>query len=209
MGRQKKNKPRRASLGPLTVRDALQEDIPGICATMPDAYGLMGGAPWRDPDYVAAGLASCAKGLSGREKIKVARLGEAVVGSSFSRLALAPDRATAHTEIGIIHGIAVRPENRRQGAAAALLAECEEYLCREGARVMIAEVRPDAVAFFSAHGYQTAPGPAFLIPSAAGTYVHPQSVPSTTLMWKSCRAEDAVVAQATAQGTALAGVLGD
>ncbi|MEU7031878.1 GNAT family N-acetyltransferase [Streptomyces sp. NPDC046275] len=202
----KKNKPRRATPGPLTVRDALQEDIPGVCATMPDAYGLMGGAPRRDPDYVAAGLASCAKDLSGREKLKVARLGETVVGSSYSRLALAPDGTTAHTEIGIIHGIAVRPENRRQGAATALLAECEEYLRREGARVMIAEVRPDAVAFFSAHGYQTTPGPAFLIASAAGTYVHPQSVPSTTLMWKNQSARP-VVAEATARGTALTGVL--
>ncbi|MYS33399.1 ribosomal protein S18 acetylase RimI-like enzyme [Streptomyces sp. KhCrAH-43] len=206
MGRQKKNKPRRATPGPLTVRDALQEDIPGICATMPDAYGLMGGAPWRDPDYVAAGLASCAKGLSGREKIKVARLGETVVGSSFSRLALAPDGATAHTEIGIIHGIAVRPENRRQGAATALLAECEEYLRREGARVMITEARPGAVAFFSAHGFQAEPGPAFLIPSAAGMYVHPQSIPSTTLMWKNQSARP-VVAESAARGTALTGVL--
>lgn len=203
------NKPRRAPSGSLTVRDALHEDIPGICATMPDAYGFMGGAVWRDPAYVAAGLASCAKGLSGREKLKVALLGSTVVGSSFSRLALAPDGATAHTQIGIIHGIAVRPENRRHGAATALLAECEEYLHREGARVMIAEVRPHAVAFFSAHGYEPAAGPALVIPSSAGTYVHPQSAYSTTLMWKSCRAEDAVVAQATAQGTELAGVLGD
>lgn len=202
------NEPRRAPSGSLTVRDALHEDIPGICATMPDAYGLMGGAAWQDPAYVAAGLASCAKGLSGREKLKVALLGPAVVGSSFSRLALAPDGATAHTEIGIVHGIAVRPENRRHGAATALLAECEEYLHREGARVMIAEVRPHAVAFFSAHGYETAPGPALLIPSAAGTYVHPQSTPSTTLMWKSCRADDAVVPEATAHGTALVGVSG-
>lgn len=206
MGRQKKNKPRRAPSGPLAVRDALHEDIPGICATMPDAYGLMGGAAWRDPGYVAAGLASCAKGLSGREKLKVALLGSTVVGSSFSRLALAPDGATAHTEIGIIHGIAVRPENRRQGAATALLAECEEYLRREGARVVIAEVRPGAVAFFSAHGYETAPGPALLIPATAGNYVHPQSVPSTTLMWKN-QSAGTVVPQSTARGTVLTGVL--
>ncbi|MFF9786260.1 GNAT family N-acetyltransferase [Streptomyces nigrescens] len=119
---------------------------------------------------------------------------------------MAPDGATAHTEIGIIHGIAVRPENRRKGAATALLAECEEYLRREGARIMIAEVRPDAVAFFSVHGYETAPGLAFLIPSAAGTYVHPQSVPSTTLMWKNQSARP-VTAEQAARGTALTGVL--
>lgn len=206
MGRQKKNKPRGVAPRPLTVRDALQEDIPGICATMPDAYGFVGGAPWRDPGYVAAGLANCAMGLSGRERIKVARRGETIVGSSFSRLALAPDNATAHTEIGIIHGIAVRPENRRQGAAAALLAACEEYLRDEGACVMIAEARPGAVAFFSAHGYQAAPGPALLIPSAAGLYVHPQSVSTTTLMWKNQSARP-VVAEPTARGTALTGVL--
>jgi GNAT superfamily N-acetyltransferase len=177
---------------------------------MPAAYGLMGGTTWRDPDFVAAGLASCAKGLSGREKIKVALLGSTVVGTSFSRLALASDGATAHTEIGIIHGIAVRPESRRQGAATALLAECEEYLHREGARVLIAEARPDAVAFFSAHGYEPAAGPALVIPSSAGTYVHLQTAYSTTLMWKSCRADAPVVAEeATAQGTALHGVLGD
>ncbi|MGP3953488.1 hypothetical protein [Streptomyces sp. 7N604] len=74
---------------------------------------------------------------------------------------------------------------------------------------MVAEVRPRARAFFAAHGYEPAVGPALVIPSSAGTYVHPQSVYSTTLVWMSCRAEDAVVAEATAQGTALVGVLGD
>lgn len=203
------NELRRSACGTIVVRDALHEDIPGICATMPAAYGLMGGAVWQDPDYVAAGLASCAQGLSGREKIKVALMSETVVGSSFSRLALAPDGATAHTEIGVIHGIAVRPDSRRHGAATALLTACEDDLSQEGARVMIAEVRPRAIAFFSAHGYEPAAGPALAIPSSAGTYVHPQTVYSTTMMWKSCRAEDALVAEATAQGTALTGVLGD
>ncbi|MET8816136.1 GNAT family N-acetyltransferase [Streptomyces sp. NPDC004549] len=207
MGRQKKNKPRRPASGTVTVRDALQEDIPGICATMPYAYGLMGGAPWQDPDYVAAGLASCAKGLSGREKLKVALLGSTVVGSSFSRLALAPDMATAHTEIGLIHGIAVRPESRRQGAATALLTACEEDLGRAGARVMIAEVRPDAVAFFSAHGYAAAAGPALHVPTSAGTYIHPQSTYSTTLMWKSSSGAE-VTSERSEQGTLLAGVEG-
>lgn len=202
------HEPRRSASGTIVVRDALHEDIPGICATMPAAYGLIGGAVWQDPEYVAAGLASCAKGLSARERIKVALMDSTVVGSSFSRLALSPDGATAYTEIGVIHGIAVQPDSRRQGAATALLAACEEYLSQEGARVMIAEVRPRARAFFSAHGYEPATGPALVIPSSAGTYVHPQSAYSTTLMWKSCRAEDAVVAEATAQGTALAGVLG-
>ncbi|MEU5196100.1 GNAT family N-acetyltransferase [Streptomyces scabiei] len=199
----------RPALGTVVVRDALHEDIPGICATMPDAYGLRGGPVWQDPDYVAAGLASCAKGLSGREKIKVALMNEAVVGASFSRLALGPDGATAHTEIGVVHGIAVRAESRRQGVATALLMACEEYLSQERARVLVAEVRPRAVAFFSTYGYVPASGQALVIPSSAGTYVHPQTVYSTTLMWKSCRAEGAVVAEATARGTALAGTLGE
>ncbi|MET9779380.1 GNAT family N-acetyltransferase, partial [Streptomyces sp. NPDC006367] len=41
------------------------------------------------------------------------------------------------------------------------------------------------VGFFAARGYGTAPGPALRIPTAAGTYVHRQTTPTTTLMWKS------------------------
>ncbi|MFJ5819364.1 GNAT family N-acetyltransferase [Streptomyces sp. NPDC093108] len=118
-----------------------------------------------------------------------------------------PDGATAHTEFGLIHGIAVRPESRRQGVATALLTACEEYLDREGARVMIAEVRPDAVAFFSAHGYAAAAGPALHVPTSAGTYIHPQCTYSTTLMWKSSPGA-AVTPERSEQGTLLAGVEG-
>jgi ribosomal protein S18 acetylase RimI-like enzyme len=205
MGRQK-NEPRESTL---RVRDALHEDIPGICATMPEAFGLVGGFEWQDPDYIAEGLASCAA-LSGRQKIKVALLGSGsqVVGSSFSGRALAPDGQTAHPEIGVIHGIAVRPESRRTGAASALLTECEAYLVEEGARVMVAEVRPGAVAFFGARGYEAATGPALAVPSSAGTYVHRQSVHSTVLMWKACRSEATVIPEVTEQGTVLAGVSG-
>ncbi|MER0476805.1 GNAT family N-acetyltransferase [Streptomyces sp. Edi2] len=206
MGRQKKNKPRRpAAGGSFLVRDALHEDIPGICAVMPEAFGLMGGAPWTDPAYVAEGLEVCAAGLSGRQKVKVALEGSGVVGCSFSGLALAGDGQTAHTQLGIIHGIAVRPDRRRHGAASALLTTCEDYLGDEGARVMIAEVRPRAVGFFAARGYATASGPALLIPAPAGTYVHQQSTPTTALMWKSRSA--AVAPQPSGHGTTLVGLL--
>ncbi|MER8120652.1 GNAT family N-acetyltransferase [Streptomyces sp. NPDC094031] len=83
------------------------------------------------------------------------------------------------------NGIAVRPGRRRREAASALLIDCEDYLAEEGARVMLAEVRPRSVEFFAARGYATVPGPALVIPTTAGTYVHGQTTPTTTLMWKS------------------------
>ncbi|MEY9842890.1 GNAT family N-acetyltransferase [Streptacidiphilus sp. EB103A] len=212
MGRQKPGKPGRSGPrgvgGGLLVRDALQEDIPGVCATMPEAFGLMGGAPWTDPAYVAEGLAVCAAGLSGRQRVKVALLDATVVGCSYSGLALGPDGQTAHREIGLIHGVAVRPDSRRPGAASALLTACEEYLGREGARVMLLEARPGAVDFFRARGYQAAAGPAVIVRSSAGMFLYPQSVPSTTLMRKNCQAQDEVVPVATRQGTVLEGVGG-
>lgn len=204
MGRQKKNKPRPPRPA-FRIRDALHEDIPGICEAMPHAFGLVGGGVWRDPAYVAGGLASCAAGLSGRQKVKVVRAGSEVVGCSFSGLALAPGGRTAYSEIGIIHGIAVRPESRRRGAASALLGACEAYLVREGARVMIAEVRPGAVEFFAARGYEAATGPALIVPCSTGTYVHHQTVVATVLMWRSCRSGDGVVPEVTTQGTLLTG----
>ncbi|MFE9620495.1 GNAT family N-acetyltransferase [Streptomyces sp. NPDC006384] len=185
MGRQKQNKPRRPAGGSFLVRDALDVDIPGLCAVMPEAFGFMGGAPWAGPGYIAQGLESCAAGLSGRQRIKVALEDSLVAGGSYSGLALADDGQTAHTQLGVIHGIAVRPDRRRRGAASALLTACEDYLGDEGARVMLAEVRPRSVGFFAARGYGTAPGPALRIPTAAGTYVHRQTTPTTTLMWKS------------------------
>ncbi|MFE7485163.1 GNAT family N-acetyltransferase [Streptomyces sp. NPDC057552] len=185
MGRQKQNKPRRPARGAFLVRDALDADIPGLCAVMPDAFGLMGGAPWADPGYVAQGLESCAAGLSGRQRIKVAVEGSLVAGGSYSGLALAEDGQTAHTQLGVVHGIAVRPDHRLRGAASALLTACEDYLAEEGARVMLAEVRPRSVGFFAARGYATAPGPALVVPTTVGTYVLRQTTPTTTLMWKS------------------------
>ncbi|MGK5531527.1 GNAT family N-acetyltransferase [Streptomyces sp. URMC 129] len=192
----------------ITVRDALHEDIPGICATMPLAFGLLGGAAWQDPAYIAGGLESCAAGLSAKQKIKVALAGMEVVGSSYSGLALAPDGQTAHREIGVVHGVAVRPENRRHGAASALLAACEKYLIEEGARVMIAEARPGAVPFFSARGYEAVAGMALIAPTPTGTYVLPRSTLSTALMWKKCFFADTVKPQASDRGTVLAGLGG-
>ncbi|MET9779349.1 GNAT family N-acetyltransferase, partial [Streptomyces sp. NPDC006367] len=150
MGRQKQNKPRRPAGGSFLVRDALDVDIPGLCAVMPEAFGFMGGAPWAGPGYIAQGLESCAAGLSGRQRIKVALEDSLVAGGSYSGLALADDGQTAHTQLGVIHGIAVRPDRRRRGAASALLTACEDYLGDEGARVMLAEVRPRSVGFFAA-----------------------------------------------------------
>ncbi|MEU4077722.1 GNAT family N-acetyltransferase [Streptomyces venezuelae] len=201
MGRQKQNKPRRPAGGTFLVRDALDADIPGLCAVMPEAFGLMGGAAWADPDYVAQGLESCAAGLSGRQRIKVAVEGSRVAGGSYSGLALAEDGQTAHTQLGVIHGIAVRSDRRRRGAASALLTACEDYLAEEGARVMLAEVRPRSVGFFAARGYETVPGPALVIPTTAGTYAHRQSTPTTALMWKS------VSAAVRLEGTAMVGLL--
>jgi ribosomal protein S18 acetylase RimI-like enzyme len=180
-------------------------DIPAICEVMPEAFGLLGGAPWQDPAYIAEGLEACAANLSARQKLKVAAEASRVVGCSFSGLALAPDGQTAHTQIGVIQGIAVRPDRRRRGAASALLAACEDYLGEEGARVTIAEVRPRAAAFFAARGYQTAPGPALLIPSLVGTYVHRQSTLATVLMWKSRSAT--MTPSSVDQGTTLTGLL--
>ncbi|MFJ2217960.1 GNAT family N-acetyltransferase [Streptomyces sp. NPDC101062] len=204
---QEQDKPHRPATGTaFHVRDALHEDIPGICAVMPEAFGFMGGTPWADPGYVAQGLESCAAGLSGRQKIKVALQGPSVVGCSYSGLVLADDRQTAHTQLGVIHGIAVRPDRRRHGAASALLTACEDYLGAEGASVMLAEVRPRSVGFFAARGYATAPGPALLIPTTVGTYVHQQTTPTTTLMWKSGSA--AVTLQSSGHSTILGGLLG-
>lgn len=124
-----------------------------------------------------------------------------VVGGSYSGLALAEDGQTAHTQLGVIHGIAVRPDRRRRGAATALLTTCEDYLAEEGARVMLAEVRPRSVGFFAARGYETVPGPVLVIPSTAGTYVHQQTTATTTLMWKS------VAGAVSLDGTALVGLL--
>ncbi|MFK0143281.1 GNAT family N-acetyltransferase [Streptomyces murinus] len=101
---------------------------------MPDAFGLLGGAPWADPGYVAQGLEPCAAGLSGRQRIKAAVEDSNVVGGSYSGLALADDGQTAHTQLGVIHGIAVRPDRRRRGAATALRTTCEDYLAEEGSR---------------------------------------------------------------------------
>lgn len=201
------NEPRRATTGAIgkgtvLVRDALQEDIPGICAVMPEAFGIYGAA-WTDPAYVAEGLESCAAGLSGRQKVKVARE-EEVVGCSFSGLALADDGQAAYTDLGVIHGIAVHPEWRRRGVAAALLAECEEYLRYEGVRVMLAEARPQAVGFFAACGYVAATGPALLIPTRVGHYVHQQTTASTALMWKSHSAP--VTPEPADHGTTLTGL---
>jgi ribosomal protein S18 acetylase RimI-like enzyme len=200
MGHQQQHQ--RAGRGaPYPVRDALQKDIPGICATLPAAFGLFGG-PWADPDYIADGLAACAANLSSRQRVKVALASSKVVGSSYSGLALAPDGVTAYTEVGVIHGIAVRPESRGRGAATALLAACEDDLRTEGARVIVAEVRPGAVGFFSACGYQSADGPALVIPTAVGTCVYPQSIFSTVLMWRTVRG-DVLVPQPTGKGTTL------
>ncbi|MFJ5817376.1 hypothetical protein ACIQGT_26280 [Streptomyces sp. NPDC093108] len=69
---------------------------------------------------------------------------------------------------------------------------------------MIAEVRPGAVGFFAAHGYETAAGPALCIPTPVDAYVYWQSTPATTLMWKSRSA--AVVPETTGHGTILAGM---
>ncbi|MGW0672584.1 N-acetyltransferase family protein [Streptomyces sp. NPDC002746] len=194
-------KPHCTATGAFQVRDALDADIPGICAVMPEAFGFMGGAAWMDPGYVAQGLESCAAGLSGRQKIKVALEGSEVVGCSYSGLALAADGQTAHTQLGVVHGIAVRPDRRRHGAASALLTACEDYLGGEGERIMIAEVRPGSIGFFAARGYATAPGPALLIPTSTGRYVHQQTTPTTTLMWKSRSAA------VRPDGTALVGLL--
>ena len=187
----------------ILVRDAVQEDIPGICAVMPEAFGIYGAA-WADPAYVAEGLESCAAGLSGRQKVKVAREKELVVGCSFSGLALADDGQTAYTDLGVIHAIAVHPDRRRRGVAAALLATCEEYLRHDGARVMIAEVRPQAVAFFADRGYAAVAGPALLIPTRAGHYVHQQTTVTTALMWKSHSIP--VTPQPADHGTTLTGL---
>nr|WP_228873940.1 GNAT family N-acetyltransferase [Streptomyces halstedii] len=123
------------------------------------------------------------------------------VGGSYSGLALAGDGQTAHTQLGVIHGIAVRPDRRCRGAATALLTACEDYLAEEGARVMLAEVRPRSVEFFAARGYETVPGPALVIPTTAGTYVHGQTTPTTTLMWRSRSAAVRL------DGTAMVGLL--
>ncbi|MCX4967165.1 hypothetical protein OHA98_20725 [Streptomyces sp. NBC_00654] len=52
---------RPATGGSFLVRDVLHEDIPGICAVMPEEFGPLGGAPWADPGYVAQGLECCGR----------------------------------------------------------------------------------------------------------------------------------------------------
>jgi len=103
-----------------------------------------------------------------------------------------------------------KPDNRCRGASAARLTACEEYLGREGARVILVillEARPRAVDFFRARGYQVAAGPAVIVRSSVGMFTYPQSIHSTTMMWKNCQADE-VVPVPTQQGTVLEGVGG-
>lgn len=171
---------------PYTVRDAVNDDIHRISAIMPDAFGLLGGRPWLDRAYVAEGIASCAANLSAKQRLKVALDGGLVVGCSFHGLAInATDAGRAHTEIGVIHGIAVDRSRRRCGVGTALLDASERELRAEGARLMVAEVRPKAERFFANHRYAgSAHTPALVVASSSGPYTMVRSTMVTVLMWR-------------------------
>ena len=70
--------------------------------------------------------------------------------SGYISLQLTPDDAE-------LTGIAVRPEARRRGIAAALLAEAEEKLREKGIGRIVLEVRASnapAIAFYETHGFR-------------------------------------------------------
>jgi ribosomal protein S18 acetylase RimI-like enzyme len=171
---------------PFTVRDARHADIAHFTRIMPAAGGLLSGAMWVDPAYVAAGIDNCAADLSAKQKLKVVSLGDEVVGCSFTGLGLLEEPPfTVFETVGAIHAIAVAPEHRRRGAGSALLAACEEDLHGNGATVLVVEVRPGAVALFAACGYR-ATGAAYnlAVIDPAGTYRMEPATPATTVMWK-------------------------
>ena len=172
----------------IKIREAGEKDILAICEIMPAAFGLFGGPSWADPDYVAAGLQSCAAKLSGRERITVATVDGTVAGCSFARRAIAPDGKTAWPEIGTRGGVAVAPEFRRIGVGTALVKSDEDYLRDLGARVMLVEVRPQAGKFFLDCGYIPAQ-PSISVEGPGAVYTHRCTVRSTMLMWRSLQDE--------------------
>jgi GNAT superfamily N-acetyltransferase len=186
--------------GTIKIRKAGKKDIQAICRIMPSAFGLVGGDPWTDPAYVAEGLASCARKMSGRERITVATVEGTVAGCSFARRALAADGRTAWREIGTRGGVAVAPEFRRLGVGAALVKADEDYLRDLGARVMLVEARQQAQQFFLACGYTPATPPIAVV-AMESVYTYNRSVLSTTLMWRPLQGES--TAQDGPSGTRL------
>jgi ribosomal protein S18 acetylase RimI-like enzyme len=208
MGRQKPGKPRRTT----EIRDAARPDAAAISQIMPEAFGLLGGRPWTDPAYVLAGLESIAAELSARTRMKVVCVDGKVVGCAYTALALHPDNVTAHPEVGVVHGIAVRPDYRGRGLGSLLLANSEAQLVDDGARVIVSEIRPAAVPLFKGAGYTRAVvGSDLVVPSSTGPYTLRCTGNMTLLVWKP--APLAALPQITARDeggvTRLFGVLAD